>query len=300
MVFHPLNTYNQGQVGQAQGAYNQDVAGAQQAQQGLQNYQQNMQGGTQMYGEQLGTARSQLGFDPQQLANAQKALATTQTTMANLPQAVQQQGGGYGTTAGAEANNMSQMGGNLQALLQGQTNQVGALANINQASLGQAQAGTQAGQQGQQMQLTALNQIYQNAANVRDQAQQNMQFLETAFQQQGQFNQDQARQYGLAQAQMAQANAQIAQLSAQTRGLNMANQVAQQQAAYQMAPNNNGGFNFTNAGRPITVQQYNAGMGLAGDRAINPMVGQNPVGPTQQRPGSSASLMGQLGYGGAF
>lgn len=263
MVFHPINSTTQGQVQGAENTYGQALGNLQGAQQNVQNYQQNMQGGTQMYGEQLKGAQSSLGFNPQELANAQRALATTQTTMANLPQAVQQQGGGYGTTAGAEANNMAQMGGNLQGLLAGQTNQVGALGNIYQSSLGQAQAATQAGQQGQQMQLGALQEVMKNAQNQYATAQADKQNLENLFQQQGQFNADEAQKYQQANAAMLSASAAMkaaqgsyANNMAQAQQTGLANQQTQQAMQYQMSPNTSGGYNYTQNGRPITIQQY--------------------------------------------
>lgn len=229
--FSPVNTVNQGQVNDAQNTYNQNIGQAQTANQNLQSYQQNMQSGTSMYGQQLSGAEQQLGFNPAELSAAQKALATTQTTLANLPQAVQQQGNYYGATAGQEANNMAQAGGNLQGLLNGQVNQVGALGNIYQSTLAQAQAGTQAGQQGQQMQLGALQNIYSNAADQQKTALTQLQNLQQLFQQQGQFNADQARQYALAQATIRQTAATINQLNASAAQL-------QSQARFQNAQTN--------------------------------------------------------------
>lgn len=243
--FNPINTVNQGQVNAAQNTYNQNIGQSQQANQNLQGYQQNMQSGTSMYGQQLGNAEQSLGFNPAELSAAQKALATTQTTLANLPQAVQQQGNYYGATAGQEANNMAQAGGNLQGLLNGQVNQVGALGNIYQSTLAQAQAGTQAGQQGQQMQLGALQNIYSNSLDQQKTALSQLQNLQQLFQQQGQFNADQARQYALAQATIRQTAAQINQLNAAAAQL-------QSQARFQNAQTN---FALASGGAPAAPAQ---------------------------------------------
>jgi hypothetical protein len=300
--FRPVTTFNQGQVNQAQGAYNQDVGQAQQAYNAQQQYQQNMQGGTQMYGEQLGKALQSTGFNPQELAQRQQALAQTQKVLGNLPQAVRQQGGGYGVTAGQMANALSQQAGSLQGQLTNQVTDVGQLQDRYNMALGQAQASTQAGQQGQQLQLTALQNSYDQASNIRDQAQQNLQFLEDQFQKQGQFNADQSRQYYVAQATMLQAQAAMkaaegsyAQAMSAAQQTNLQNAALQRNQAYQMSPNASGGFNYTNAGQPITVQQYNAALGAN----ISPMLGQRAAAASPQTvTGGNKNLMAALGYSG--
>lgn len=218
--FTPVNTISGQDVNNAQGAYNSDSSAATTANQNLQNYQQSMQGGTDMYNQQLGGAESSLGFNPADLSAAQNALATTQTTIANLPKAVAQQGNYYGTTAGSEANNMSQASGNLQGLLNGQTNQVAAQGNIYNSALTQANQATQAGQQGQQMQLTALQGIYSNAADQQKTALSQLQNLQNLYQQQGQFNASQQAVYEQANAALETANAAMATSAAQINQLN--------------------------------------------------------------------------------
>jgi hypothetical protein len=163
-----------------QGNYQNAVTGYNQAQQNTMNtqnslsdYQKNMADPAKMYGNYLQNAQQSYGFNPQDLLQAQKSMANTNTTIANLPQATQQQGNYYGTTAGAMANNYSQQAGNLQALLAGQGNSVNALQSILGATQNQANQQAGLGLQGQQLNVQALTAILQNALGYQN-SQQNM------------------------------------------------------------------------------------------------------------------------------
>lgn len=141
------------------------------AQANLANYQKTMQDPGQMYGQNLANAQQMYGFDPKALGVANQNLARTQTVMANLPQAVQQQGAYYGTTAGSEANNYAQQEGNLQPVLAGQTNAVGAYQNELAATQQQAQQQAQLSYQGQQLQMSGYQDQVANALGFQNAAQ---------------------------------------------------------------------------------------------------------------------------------
>lgn len=224
--FTPTNQFNQGQVDQANQAYQNQIPGVQQAQQNLQNYQQGMQDPGQMYSQNLQKAQGQFGFDPAELKQAQQALAGTQTTMANLPQATQQQANGRMLTGAQEAGRYAQQAGNMQNVLAGQGNATNALQNVYQNTLSQANQQTGFGVQGQQMQLGALQNVFSDAANQRDSALQQLQNLQSLFQKQGQFNADELAQYQQANAAMQSSQAAMEQANAQMGQLKLAQQAS--------------------------------------------------------------------------
>ncbi len=161
-------------AGAYQNAVNQYGQAAQQTQarQGeLQNYQATMPDLQKVYQGALGGAQQMYGFNPQDLAKAQKVLAQTQTTLANLPQAVQQQGNYYGTTAGQVANNYAQQSGVLQNVLAGQTNAVGQYQSLLGATQAQAQQEQAAQAAYEQNRLGALQNLVANALGFQTQQQ---------------------------------------------------------------------------------------------------------------------------------
>lgn len=209
-----------GNTQNAYNAYGQAAAATQQRQNDLSSYRSNMEDPAQMYGRYLTGAQQMYGFNPADLLKSQKVLSNTQTTLANLPQAAQQQGGYYGTTAGAMANNYAQQAGNLQALLSGQGNAVNAYKDVLAATQGQANQQAQLGFQGQQLNVQALNQILQNALGFQ--------------QEQGnQVGRAQDLQSGYGQYLNAQQQAQAALIQARAQQQSSAAQAAynQQQAA---------------------------------------------------------------------
>lgn len=190
------NMYNS-QSQQAQGQYNNSVGGANSAQSDLQNYTKQIAGQNygNVYGQDLTQAQNMYGFNPQDLLKANQNLATTQTTLANLPQAVQQQGNYYGTTAGAEAGNYANMAGNLNTTLAGQGNAVNAYQNVLNAT--QTQANQQTTQQlaGQQQALSGYQGSAQNATAIMQQSQLAMNNIETLAQNQGGATASQVKAY---------------------------------------------------------------------------------------------------------
>jgi hypothetical protein len=195
LTFTPVNTISQGQVNDAQNTYNQDTAQSQQVLQNLQNYQKNMQSGTDMYAQNQTAGNQFAGYDPNALKMSQQALRQTQQAIAGLPQAVNAQNAGAGATSAQISNMLSSQGANLNNLQSNQTANVGQNQANQQAALTYAQQATQAGQSGQQLQLQGYQQQYQAAQGQLATAQAQLQSLNQLYQQQGQFNSDEARQY---------------------------------------------------------------------------------------------------------
>jgi hypothetical protein len=154
-IYNPQTNYAQ-QYQQA----TQDAVGARN---NLSDYSKNIQDYGSLYKQDLGGAEQHYGFNPADLQKAQMALATTNTTIANLPEAINQQGNYYGTTAGAQANNYSQQAGRLAGVLAGQSNTVNAYQAAMKASqdLANAQAGYTVMSEKQKQ--DALNQVLQAA-----------------------------------------------------------------------------------------------------------------------------------------
>lgn len=282
-TFTPINTFNQGQVNDSKNTYGSSQAATLAANQGLSDYQKTMKNPSDMYQTNLASTNQSIGFDPRQLAAANQQLGVTQNQMANLPQSIAQQGGGYGVTAGQMANNYGQAAGNMHTALADQGNNVNALQSTYSNALNQAGQQTQFGVQGQQMQLGALKDVAANAYSQQQAAMQNMQFLEDQYQKQGQFNSDQAKQYAAAYGAYQQAiasanaaNAAAGYSNAQTVGANQANAQGANAAAYTISPNGSGGENYFHSGTPITGQQYAAAIP---SYKFDPKVGQNAQQP---------------------
>lgn len=199
-----------------------------QAQQNLQAYTNNMADPAQLYSQYLGNAQQMYGFNPQDLLRASKALANTNTTLANLPQAAQQQGNYYGTTAGAQANNYQQQAGNLNSVLQGQGNAMNAYQNVLAATQQQANQQATLGFQGEQLKSSNLENIYNNALAQQKSASDQMDYFANLYQQQGSLTAQQAAQYAAAQASYAQAGLAAAQAAQINQQVSMAGQVSDQ------------------------------------------------------------------------
>lgn len=275
------NMYNT-QSGQAQGQYNSSVAGANNAQGQLQNYTNQIASTNygNVYGQDLSQAQNMYGFNPQDLLKANQNLATTQTTLANLPQAIQQQGNGYGTLAGSEASNYANQAGNLNTTLAGQGNAVNAYQSVLAAT--QQQANQQTTQQlaGQQQALGGYQSAAQNATSIMQQSQLAMNNIETLAQQQGGATASQVAAYQNAysqyiSAQAAAASAAAAQTTAgATAGLDAA-QVAQINQQIQLA------------------KQANSQASTSGTLTVKPL--SNPISLSVNKPSNSSSVLGNAG-----
>lgn len=213
------NLYNQ-QAAQQYGAYQNTQNQANQSYKNLSDYTAGLQSGQDLYNQQLQSAQDQYGFDPKQLLRANQALANTNTTMANLPQAVQQQGNYYGTTAGAEANNYANLAGNLQNVLAGQSNAANAFQSTLAATQNQANQAASLGLQSQQIKSQNYQSLYSNAVNQMQQSGTTLAALENLQQQQGKLTADQISAYQNAYSNYVSAQAQAQQAAAQARQIN--------------------------------------------------------------------------------
>lgn len=273
--------YNQGQTlqnqynSQAAGAkdqYNSALGQANSTQGDLSNYTKQIAGLNygNIYGQDLTSAQQMYGFDPTQLMKANQNLATTQTTLANLPQAVQQQGNYYGTTAGSEAANYSGMAGNVNNVLAGQGNAVNAYQNVLAAT--QQQANQQTTQQlaGQQQALSGFQGAASNASQILATAGTTMNQIEQLQQQQGYLTAQQVAAYqnaystyvsaqGAAAAAYASANnsnAQAGYTNQETTGLQQSQALAAQQAAQKASQAKTGSSASPSNSSSILSQAY--------------------------------------------
>lgn len=275
------NQYNSQAAG-AQNQYNTAYGGAQGAQSNLQNYTNQIAGQNygNIYGQDLSSAQSMYGFNPADLMKANQNLATTQTTLANLPQAIQQQGNYYGTTAGAEAGNYANLAGNINTTLAGQGNAVNAYQNVLNAT--QQQANQQTTQQlaGQQQALSGYQSSASNATNIMQNAGTVMTQIENLQQQQGYLTAEQVNQYqsaynGYLSAQAALSSAGAANVSA--AGSAAANNA---QAAYTQA------------------QIAEANKGTGSSNALSVSTGA-PLGQlSSSKPSNSTSILNSIQGGG--
>jgi hypothetical protein len=249
----------QGAYNNSVNSYNQAAQNTMQQQNNLQGFQQNMQDPSKMYANDLGSAQQMYGFNPQDLLRAQQNLANTQTTVANLPQATQQQGNYYGTTAGAQANNYAQQAGNLQGVLAGQTNAVNAYQGVLGATQQQAQQQAGLGFQGQQLQAQILQNLLSNALGYQGQQQSQEGVAQGEQSGYGSYlNASKQAQASMisAQAQAAQANATAQQIQQQ---ITLAQQVADQQRNAQQKASASGVSAATTPGHT-----YSANTGIQG------------------------------------
>lgn len=247
------NQYNQ-QAGQQYGVFQNSQNQANQAYQNYQNYNNTLGNYGDKYGQYLTGAQQMYGFNPADLLQANKTLANTQTTLANLPQAVQQQGNYYGTTAGAQTNNYANQAGSLQAVLAGQTNAVNAYKDVLGATQNQANQQATLGLQGEQLKSQNYSNLYQNSVSQMQTAGQVLNQLQTLQQQQGYVTaqqvkayQDAYSQYVSAQAAATQASAAMIQAQAQ------AAQINQQISAFDAYKNSPAYQNYLGNGTNITI-----------------------------------------------
>lgn len=263
------NQYNQ-QAAQTYGQYQQSYGNAQNAQQKLLDFTSALPNYGDLYGKALTGAQQMYGFDPTQLLKANQALAHTNTAIANLPQAIQQQGNYYGTTAGSEAANYANLAGNLNAVQQGQANTANAFQNVLAAT--QQQANQQTTQQltGQAQQLQGYQQFATNAVNIMQNAGQTMAQIEQLQQNQGYATAQQVAAYQNAYSQYVQAQAAATQASAQAKLL--AAQTAQQQLTNQQMQaymNSQAYKNYTKTGTSPQQQSVNTNAALQNAKAAD-------------------------------
>lgn len=273
-TFTPVNTISQGDIQGAQGTYNRDTQQSQDVLANLQNFQKNMQSGTDMYSQQVQAGNAAEGFDPTRLQQSLGNVAQTQKVIAGLPQAIQAQNAGTGATAANLAGSTAAQAGNLNTELAQQGANVQQNQATQQAALTYAQQGTAAGQQGQALQLQGYQTQYQSAQAQLATAQTQLQSLNQIYAQNQQFNADQARQYAQLQyqAQQAQASMMTAQAAITSANSNAALQGLQGQQLQQQIANTNAAI-AANQASPSTHtpdQPYNAAAGVTSTDFIQP------------------------------
>ena len=214
------------QSAQTQQQYGQQFGSAQAAQNQLQDYTNSIQGGGQQAQDYLTQQYKQLGIDPQAIQSANQQMARTQTALQNSAQAAQQQGGGYGMTAGGAAQGLTNLQGNLNQTLNAQSNQATALSAQLDQALKNATMIESSQQTSQQQKLSG----YQNAANVAQQlagtASDTMTKIESLAQQQGYVTSETVQMYQKSKSDLIAANAAATSASAQANLYN-------EQAKYQ-------------------------------------------------------------------
>lgn len=224
--------------------YNDFTNKATEANQNLQSETQYMQGegsGTNVYNAALDKAKTDNGWDPEQLSSANKTLFSLNGALngANAQFSTPGGVGSYGISAPALASYES---GILQPLQTGVANantQVGVLNN----ELGTLQTGagqsTTAQVQSEQNVVAALTEAAKNYQTQAAASLQNMQFFSNLASQQGGLNAQQQQAYAAAEAAYAQATQAIAQsklLLSQTTGQNITNTAMQNQLNVSTAP----------------------------------------------------------------
>jgi len=203
------------QSAQTQQQYGQQFGSAQAAQNQLQDYTNSIQGGGQQAQDYLTQQYKQLGIDPQAIQSANQQIARTQTALQNSAQAAQQQGGGYGMTAGGAAQGLTNLQGNLNQTLNAQSNQATALSAQLDEALKNATMIENSQQTSQQQKLSG----YQNAANVAQAlaatASDTMTKIESLAQQQGYVTSETVQMYQKSKADLITANANATTAAAQ-------------------------------------------------------------------------------------
>ena len=203
------------QSAQTQQQYGQQFGSAQAAQNQLQDYTNSIQSGGQQAQNYLTQQYKQLGIDPQAIQSANMQMARTQTALQNSAQAAQQQGGGYGMTAGGAAQGLTNLQANLNQTLNAQSNQATALSK----QLGDALANAKMIEDSQ---LTSQDQKvkgYSYTANVAQQlagtASDTMTKIESLAQQQGYVTSETVQMYQKSKADLISANATATSAAAQ-------------------------------------------------------------------------------------
>lgn len=147
---------------QRTGEYQQQLSAAQQAQRQLADYTRGLQGGGEQAQQYLQNQYQQLGINPQAIAQANQQIARTQAALSTAPLAAQQAGGGYGMTAGGQAQALTNMQGNLTGVLTAQA----ATADALSRQMNQALANAQMIEQSQLTSQEQKRQGYVDAANL--------------------------------------------------------------------------------------------------------------------------------------
>ena len=266
------------QYGQQYGQYQQQTDAARQAQQQYGQYLQGAGSGGNQYNIGLQQAYKDTGYQPGQVYAQGQQLAGLQNQLSTLQQNANAPGGGssggYGMSGAQISANMAQQGQGLSGLIGSVGNSYGASQQAYQNAI--TSANQYAGQQLTSEQATAgsLKDQVSAAASQMESARQQMQSFETLAQQQGGLTAAQTASYqSIAQAYQSNATAYQSMLganaaayagaglsNAQTIGAQQANAQGALKSQYTMTPDSRGGFNYFQAGKPITREQYGQGL----------------------------------------
>jgi len=185
--------------------YQQQYGTTQDIQKQQQDYLKSIQeGGAQAEGA-LNRQYQQLGINPQAIAGANQQIAQTQTALQNVGQAAQQVGGGYGMTAGGQAQALSNLQGNLTGVLNAQANQANALSAQMGQALQNATLVEQSQLTSQEQKLKGYSDLFSSANQLLAVSSDTMNKVQTLAQQQGYVTAQQVQAYQSAKNQAAQA-----------------------------------------------------------------------------------------------
>lgn len=224
--------------------YNNYNSQATQANQNLQSEAAYMQGagsGENTYNRTLQTQENNVGFNPQQLSDANKTLFAASGAANSANNAFNTAGGvgAYGMSAPSLASYEGSILNPLQTGVANANTQVGALnTELGTLQTGASQA-TSANVQGEQNTVTALNNAVTNYQSQAAQALQNMQFYSQLASTQGGLNASMQQDYANTvqlYAAAKQAEAQAGYLISQTTGQNYQNQAMLNQLNAPKAP----------------------------------------------------------------
>lgn len=196
------------------------------------SYMQGAGSGQNVYNSELGTLEHQSGYDPAQLAAANKSLFSLTGSLNSANNAFNTPGGigAYGMSAGSLGSYEGSILAPLQTGVANANTEVGTL-NTEQGTLqtGAGQA-TTAQVQSEQNTVTALTAAVQNYQSQATAALQNMQFYSNLASTQGSLNASEQQSYAQAAQAYAAATQAIAQskyILSQTTGQNLQNQQVQ-------------------------------------------------------------------------
>jgi hypothetical protein len=227
-----LLSQDQSEAASAKSNYDNYSGQATQANQQEQSEAAYMQGagsGQSVYNNELGTLEDSAGYNPSQLADANKSLFSLTGALNSANSSFNTPGGVgmYGVSAPAVASYESSILNPLQTGANTANTEVGALnTELGTFETGAGQATTNQ-VQSEQNTVTALNNAVVNYQAQATAALQNMQFYSNLAQTQGGLNASEQQSYATAEQALAQASQAIAQsklLLAQTTGQNITNQ----------------------------------------------------------------------------
>jgi hypothetical protein len=199
-----LGSQEQQQANQQSALYNTSYQNAQQAAQNVSSYAdylKNQGSGSNIYNQSLQTAYGQTGYDPAAMQKATQNYIQSQNALANVNQASQSSGGGYGLTGDQLAGRYASLTQPLQTQVTGSGNAINAYNTLATNALGLAQNLTAAQLKSQEDTQTQLQNAYTAASGQANQALTAMNNYATLAQKQQGLTQDQLNNFYDARAQ---------------------------------------------------------------------------------------------------